>query len=90
MSKYVYENHEVEEGLFVTLQLIDAIDMKYSCCFPADIEKDIEKLSRHLVKYVEGEDKHPNVDIENTKLIQQFIYNKDDIDKIEKITNSII
>ena len=43
MSKYVYENHEVEEGLFVTLQLIDAIDMKYSCCFPADIEKDIEK-----------------------------------------------
>ena len=46
MSKYVYENHEVEEGLFVTLQLIDAIDMKYSCCFPADIEKDIEKLSR--------------------------------------------
>ncbi len=84
MSKYVYENHEVEEGLFVTLQLIDAIDMKYGCCFPADIEKDIEKLSMHLVKYVEGEDKHPNVDIENTKLIQQFIYNKDDIDKIEK------
>ena len=25
-----------------------------------------------------------HVDIENTKLIQQFIYNKDDIDKIEK------
>ena len=80
MSKYVYENHEVEEGLFVTLQLIDAIDMKYSCCFPSDIEK----LSRHLFKYVEGKDKIPNVDIENTKLIQQFIYNKDDIDKIEK------
>lgn len=54
--------------------------MKYGCCFPSDIEK----LSRHLFKYVEGKDKIPNVDIENTKLIQQFIYNKDDIDKIEK------
>ena len=48
------------------------------------ILKRILKNCRHLVKYVEGEDKHPNVDIENTKLIQQFIYNKDDIDKIEK------
>ena len=54
--------------------------MKYGCCFPSDIEK----LSRHLFKYVEDKDKIPNVDIENKKLIQQFTYNKDDIDKIEK------
>ena len=47
-------------------------------------------MSKYVYENHEVEDKHPNVDIENTKLIQQFIYNKDDIDKIEKNPQFIV
>ena len=44
--------------------------------------KDIYNIKVANISF--GTTTNSNVDIENTKLIQQFIYNKDDIDKIEK------
>lgn len=33
MNKYVYDNHEIHEGMFVILQTLDALEGKY-CGIP--------------------------------------------------------
>ena len=39
MSKYVYDNHEIHEGMFVILQTLDALEGKYCGSLPDDIEE---------------------------------------------------
>ena len=41
MSKYVYDNHEIHEGMFVILQTLDALEGKYCGSLPDDIEEEM-------------------------------------------------
>ena len=83
MSKYVYDNHEIHEGMFVILQTLDALEGKYCGALPDDIEEEMSQLKRHLISYVEPKDKYEDLDFEDTKLILQYIYNKDEVLKYE-------
>ncbi len=64
MSKYVYDNHEIHEGMFVILQTLDALEGKYCGSLPDDIEEEMAQFKRHLISYVEPKDKYE----ENTRM----------------------
>ena len=84
MSKYVYDNHEIHEGMFVILQTLDALEGKYCGSLPDDIEEEMAQFKKHLISYVEPKDKYEDVDFADTSLICQYIYYKDDIIKYKK------
>ena len=48
MSKYLYDNHEIDEGMFVILNTLDSLLGKYDGSLPKNIEKEIEQLIKHL------------------------------------------
>ena len=89
MSKHVYVNTEMNEGMFVILQTLEALECKYCGGIPKDIEKEIATLKRHLIDRIEGKDKYPDVDFEDVLLIHQYIYNKDEIEKIGNNTDKV-
>ena len=89
MSKFIYVNNEINEGMFVILQTIEALECKYCGGIPKDIEKEMATFKKHLIDRLEGKDKYPDVDFEDVKLIHQYIYNKDEIEKNENNTNKV-
>jgi hypothetical protein len=81
MSKYLYDNHEIDEGMFVILNTLDSLQGKYDESLPKNIEKEIEQLIKHLTVYVVPKDKYKEVDFVDTKLICQYVYNNEDVEE---------
>ncbi len=81
MSKYLYDNHEIDEGMFVILNTLDSLLGKYDGSLPKNIEKEIEQLIKHLTIYVVPKDKYKEVDFVDTKLICQYVYNNEDVEE---------
>ena len=81
MSKYLYDNHEIDEGMFVILNTLDSLLGKYDGSLPKNIEKEIEQLIKHLTVYVVPKDKYKEVDFVDTKLICQYVYNNEDVEE---------
>lgn len=87
MNKYIYDNVEINEGVFVILQTIEAFEGKYYGALPKHIEDELKKFKSMLINEIEGKDKYEEIDFADIKLIQQFIYNKDEVEKNIKNKN---
>ena len=81
MNKYVYDNHEIHEGIFVILQVIDSLCGKYRESLPSDIEEELNQLIKHLTVYAVPKDKYKEIDFVDNKLIWQYIYDKYEVSK---------
>lgn len=84
MKRYVYDNHEIDEGMYTLLQLLDLYDGKYNGRLPYEVGFTLEFLIKLLNFYVVPKDKYKEVDFVDTKLICQYVYNKRDVKNYKK------
>ena len=84
MRKYVYDNHEIDEGMYILLQLLDLFDGKYGGCLPEPFDEQIKNAIKILSLYVVPLDKYKEVDFVDTKLICQYVYKKKDVKKYKR------
>ena len=84
MGKYIYDNHEINEGMFVILGILDALQGKYGCNLPRQVEITLDYLIEQLTFYVVPRDKYNEVDFDDTRLICQYIYYKKDLSKYKR------
>ena len=84
MKKYVYDNHEIDEGMYTLLQLLDLYEGKYTGSLPYEVGFTLEFLIKLLNFYVVPKDRYKEVDFVDTKLICQYVYKKKDIKKYKR------
>ena len=52
MNKYIYDNVEINEGVFVILQTIEAFEGKYYGALPKHIEDELKKFKSMLINEI--------------------------------------
>lgn len=84
MKKYVYDNHEIDEGMYNLYQLLDLFEGKYSGCLPEPFDNQIKNAIKILELFVNPLDKYKEVDFVDTRLICQYVYKKKDVKKYKR------